>query len=129
LLGATNVAMILGHWHLVVRRLSFEHLERFSQILLAVLGLRIVLLLATLGLLDTIDEKLASSFIRNLWAVHLNLFFFAMRLLRGLVLPLVLSLLVLRCVKEKTNQAVTGMLYVMEISVLFGELFAAYLMI
>jgi hypothetical protein len=32
-------------------------------------------------------------------------------------------------VKEEANQAVTGMLYVIEISVLFSELFAAYLMI
>ena len=112
-----------------MRRLSFEHLEWFSQILLAVVGLRIVLLLATPGLLDTIDEKLASSLIPNLWAVHGNLFFFAMRVLLGLVPPLVLGLLVLRCVKEKANQAVTGVLYVLKISVLFGELFAAYLMI
>ena len=93
------------------------------------MGLRIALLLATLGLPGSIDAKLASSFIPNLWAVHGNLFFFAMRLLWGLVLPIVLSLLLIRCVKEKANQAVTGMLYVMEISVFFGELFAAYLMI
>jgi hypothetical protein len=129
LLGATNVAMILGHWYLVTPRLSFEHLERVSQIQLAVVGLRIVLLLATLGALDTIDEKLANSFIPNLWAVNGNLFFFEMRVPWGLVLPLVLGLLVFRCVKEKANQAATEMLYVMEISVLFGELFAAYLTI
>jgi len=129
LLGTTNVAMTLGHWYLVMRRVSFEHLERFSQILLLVVGLRIVLLLATLGLLGAIDEKLANFIIPNLWNVRGNLLFFAMRVLWGLALPLVLVLLVLRCVKEKANQAATGLLYVMEISVLLGEMFAAYLMI
>ena len=129
LLGTTNVAMILGHWYLLMRRLSFDHLERITLILLAVIGLRIVLLLATLGLMDSIDPQLAKSFIPDLWAIHGNLFFFVMRVLWGLLLPAVLGLLVLRCVKEKANQAATGMLYVMEISVLFGELFAAYLML
>src|SRR2546426_3697721 len=31
LLGATNVGMILGHWYLLERRLSFEYLERFAK--------------------------------------------------------------------------------------------------
>jgi hypothetical protein len=44
-------------------------------------------------------------------------------------LPLVLAVMVLRCANDKANQPATGLLYVMEISVLFGELFAAYLLI
>ena len=75
------------------------------------------------------DPQLANSFIPGLWATDGNLFFFVMRIVWGLLLPLVLALLVFRCVKAKANQAATGMLYVMEISVLFGELFAAYLML
>jgi hypothetical protein len=52
-----------------------------------------------------------------------------MRVLWGLILPLVLGLLAIGCAQQKANQAATGMLYVTEISVLFGELFAAYLLI
>ena len=52
-----------------------------------------------------------------------------MRILWGLALPTVLGLLVLRCAQQKSNQSATGLLYLMEISVLFGELFAAYLLI
>jgi hypothetical protein len=129
LLGATNVGMILGHWYLLMRRLSFEYLERFAQILLAAVGLRIVAVVATLSMLHTYDPKLASTFIPALWSWQQNLFFFLMRWLWGLALPLVLGVFVLRCVKEKANQAATGLLYVIEVSVLFGELFAAYLMI
>ena len=43
--------------------------------------------------------------------------------------PFVIGLLVLRCVRLKANQAATGLLYIAEICVLFGELFAAYLLV
>jgi len=41
----------------------------------------------------------------------------------------VLGLMALRCVQEKASQPATGLLYVMAITVLFGELFAAYLLV
>jgi hypothetical protein len=129
LLGATNVGMILGHWYLLMRRLSFEYLERFSLILLGAVALRIFTVVTTLTMLRTFDPNLADTFIPALWSWHGNLFFFLMRILWGLALPAVLGVLVFRCVKAKANQAATGMLYVIEVSVLFGELFAAYLMI
>jgi hypothetical protein len=129
LLGATNVGMILGHWYLLMRRLSFEHLLRFSQIVLGAIGLRLAVVIVTLASLNKFDPDLGSTFIPSLWSLHGNLFFFLMRLLWGLALPLVLGILVLRCVQSKASQAATGMLYVMEVSVLFGELFAAYLLI
>jgi hypothetical protein len=129
LLGAVNVGMILGHWYLLMRRLSFEHLLRFAQIVLGAVGLRIVVMFMTILFLGQYDAELAGTFIPSLWSVHGNLFFFLMRMLWGLALPLVLGLMVLRCVQAKANQAATGMLYVVEVSVLFGEFFAAYLLI
>ncbi len=129
LLGATTVGMILGHWYLLMRRLSFEHLLRFAQIVLGAVGLRCLVVVATVLLLGNFDADLASTFLPSLWSIQGNLFFFLMRVLWGLVLPLVLGLMVLDCAQRKANQAATGMLYVMEISVLFGELFAAYLLI
>jgi hypothetical protein len=129
LLGAVNVGMILGHWYLLMRRLSFEYLERASQIVLGAVALRWLVLVATLATLRAHDPAMANQIISPLWSPSGNLFFFAMRLMWGLVLPLVLGVLVLRCVMEKANQAATGMLYVLEVSVIFGELFAAYLMI
>ncbi len=129
LLGATNVGMILGHWYLLMRRLSFEHLLHFAQIVLGAVALRAVVVFATISSLKRFDPNLANIFIPSLWSLHGNLFFFLMRLLWGLALPLVLAVLVLRCVQGKASQAATGMLYVMEVSVLFGELFAAYLLI
>jgi len=129
LLGATNVTMILGHWYLLMRRLSFEHLLRFAQIVVGAVVLRILVVFATVTALGNYDAGLARVFLPSLWSPHGNLFFFLMRILWGLALPLALAILVLRCAQQKSNQAATGMLYVMQVSVLFGELFAAYLFI
>jgi hypothetical protein len=129
LLGATTVGLILGHWYLIMRRLSFEHLRRFAQIVLGAAGLRAVIFCLTLALLRTFEPQFAGGFIDNLWSTSGDLFFTLARIVFGLVLPAGLALLTLRCVREKANQAATGLLYVSEISVLFGELFAAYLMI
>lgn len=129
LLGATNCGMILGHWYLLMRRLSFEHLYRFSFILLGAVALRIGVVLAMLFVFPRYDPVLASAVISPLFSIYGNLFFFLMRVLWGLILPLVLGVMVIRCVQRQANQAATGMLYVIEISVLFGELFAAYLLV
>lgn len=129
LLGVTTVGMILGHYYLLMRRLSFEYLERFTQLLLGAVALRILVVIGTLGMLGRLDPAMTEAFIAPLWSVRGDLFFFLMRGLWGLALPLVLAVLTFRCVQAKANQAATGLLYVTEISVLFGELFAAYLMI
>jgi hypothetical protein len=129
LLGTTNVGMILGHWYLLMRRLSFEYLLLFARLLLAAVALRIIVVLVTLAMLPAADPQLGQPFVAALWSPQGNLFFFAIRILCGLVAPAVLGMMVLRCVMERANQAATGLLYVVEICVLFGELFAAYLMI
>jgi hypothetical protein len=129
LLGVTNVGMILGHWYLLMRRLSFEYLLLFSRLLLAAVGARILVVILTITMLPVYDASLAATFVPALWSPQGNLFFFLMRMLWGLALPAVLAVMALRCVAQKANQAATGMLYVVAISVLFGELFAAYLMI
>ncbi len=129
LLGATHVGMVLGHWYLLMRRLSFVYLWRFSQLLVGAVALRLLLLLACFAVLREQDPAFAETFIANLFAWQGNLLFFCLRVVAGIVAPLVLSVMILRCVTEKANQAATGLLYVTEISVLFGELFAAYLLI
>jgi hypothetical protein len=129
LLGATTVGMILGHWYLIMRRPSFEHLERFTQIIMGAVGLRAFIFVVTLILLRKLEPNFAGTFIPNLWSPGGNLIFTLMRILWGLLLPFLLALFAMRCARAKANQAATGLLYVAEISVLFGELFAAYLMI
>lgn len=129
LLGVTNVGMILGHWYLLMRKLSFEYLERFGKLLMLAVGVRGLLMVAMFPLLRSLDARLAGHFIENLLSADGQVFFFGLRVLLGVLGPLVLGFMVLRCVAVKANQAATGLLYVAEISVLFGELFAALLLI
>jgi hypothetical protein len=129
LFGATHVGMVLGHWYLIMRRLSFEYLELFAKILLGAAGVRALVVLTTFVALRMFDPKLAGMFLPPLLSIHANAPFFLLRLLFGIVGPVVLGFMVLRCARAKANQAATGLLYVAEISVLFGELFAAFLLV
>jgi hypothetical protein len=128
LMGATNVGMILGHWYLLMRRLSFEYLRNFTFLLLGAVGLRAAVILITISTLGNADPRLASQLLPNLGNFAGNGAFFALRLFFGIVGPAVLGYMT-RCVREEANQAATGLLYICEVSVLFGELFAAYLLI
>jgi predicted secreted protein len=129
LLGAVNVAMILGHWYLLMRRLSFDYLLRFSQLLLGAVALRALGVLAMLSGLRQFDPQLANVFLVPMLSLEGNLVFFVLRVVLGIAVPLVLGLMVIQCVQRQANQAATGLLYIAEVSVLFGELLAAYLLI
>jgi hypothetical protein len=129
LLGATNVGMILGHWYLMMRKLSFEFLERFAKLLLAAVGVRALLIAVIYFGMPEMDAQFAGQFLPPLQQAEKNLLFFVLRILVGVVGPGVLGFMVFRCVQEKANQAATGLLYVTEICVIFGEMFAAQLLI
>lgn len=120
LLGATNGSMILGHWYLIMRQLSFDYLKRFVWILLVAIAARAGLFAVRVTLQR---EQLRPS----LWSTQGDLIFVIIRVVLGLAMPAVLAVMALRCVQIRNNQAATGLLYVTEVCVLFGELFAAYL--
>ena len=63
LLGATHIGMILGHWYLLMRRLSFEYLLRFSQLVLGAAIARGAWLLFTLATMKNFDPLLSANFI------------------------------------------------------------------
>lgn len=129
LLGVAHNAMALGHWYLLSRNLSFSYLIRITKLLLAALGIRTFLLIAVLLLLSHAGSVYSQQYIARCFSLEGDLLFFLMRVLWGLALPLVLAFMAWRCAVGKANQAATGLLYLCEVSVLFGELFAAYLMV
>jgi hypothetical protein len=129
LLGAVVVGTILGHWYLVMRRLSFEHLELFAKLVMGTGLFRGFILIVILGTLKQADPKLAEVLLPPLSELGSNALFFLLRMLLGIGGPLVLGYMVLRCVREQNNQAATGLLYIAVISVLFGEMLAALLLV
>ena len=118
LLGWADGNMILGHWYLLMRGLSFSHFQvATTQLSAAIIFRTMVLGIALSGLvLSEIPNKIQS-----------NLLFFSMRVVWGLILPAIFGFMAWRCAKTGSNQAGTGLLYITEVSVLIGEISATSL--
>ncbi|MBL7663749.1 MAG: hypothetical protein JNM93_01355 [Bacteriovoracaceae bacterium] len=123
LAGATNYAMILGHYYLVVPKLS----ERPLLITLQLLWIAMLLKLSMTGkgLYENLsffqegsDEGLGYMF---------NWIMVSMRVLWGYVALFVLSLFAWKLCRIRSIQSATGLFYVMVFFVIIGELVSAYL--
>jgi hypothetical protein len=116
LFGWSNGAMILGHWYLVMRGLSFSHFQKATFQLLFAIGIRaLVLGVACFYLLRRTDSP------------PFDMLFFSMRVLWGIVVAGVFSFMAWRCSLTGSNQAGTGLLYIGEVAVLIGEILAGFL--
>lgn len=129
LLGAAHDAMALGHWYLISRNLSFSYLVRITKALLGIIAARTIFLVVALALFPVVAPSFGESYRFHLFSTNGDLMFFLMRVLWGLLLPALLAVMAWRCAVGKANMAATGLLYLCEFCVLFGELFAAYLLV
>jgi hypothetical protein len=114
LLGSVNLAMILGHWYLVVRGMSIDPLKRLSIATLVTTIVRIIIVAA--ALFFSFHEV----------AVRQGIFFW-MRAGWGLAGPLLLYPMVSGTVKIRSTMAATGILYVDCVAVIIGEVLGGYL--
>ncbi|MBI3097515.1 MAG: hypothetical protein HYY93_04610 [Planctomycetes bacterium] len=117
LIGATFDAMILGHWYLVKKGLSFDHLSRITRICAATVILRAAAFAVETGVVH-------GSFV--LQAPMRQQLLLLLRLTVGIVLPAVLFWMTWRCVRLKSNQSATGILYVACVIVLMGEMVSTW---
>lgn len=125
LLGISNFSMILGHYYLVVPKLSEEPLIYCLYIFWTALFLKMISSLAiifSLGL-PYLEEGtlLGDGYVYN-WL------FISMRYLWGYIAPLVLSFFTFRLCRMRSIQSATGVLYIVEFFVIVGELISIYLM-
>ncbi len=121
LLGGVTITWLLGHAYLTATRMTIAPLRHFTHLLSWLLGLRIasVLLFLFLGWLWSGGADI--SFLRQLhdaWLIVL------MRLLLGLVCPSVLVYMVVDCVRLRSTQSATGILYFGSVFLYVGELCA-----
>jgi hypothetical protein len=120
-LGSSAVAMLLGHWYLVSPKLSINYLKILTIALIGAIVLRSGLL---------VDQVLSHQ--SELQAMHfyeIYGIFFLQRIALGLLLTLVLSVLTYFCVRIRSTQSATGILYVVLVFCLVGELTGAYLFV
>jgi hypothetical protein len=114
--GSVTLAMLLGHWYLVVRGMSIDPLKRLTHAPLAAAVTRTAIVAAAL-------------FVPGAWtaiAVRQGIFFW-MRVGWGLVGPLALYPMVWGTVKIRSTMAATGILYVDVVAVVIGEVLGNWL--
>jgi hypothetical protein len=118
--GWSNGAMVLGHWYLIMRGLSFSHFQKATTQMLIFLGLRTLLFAGVwigmyAGWIAPWDARFSDPLLLS------------MRILWGLALPGIFGYMAWRCGQIGSNQAGTGLLYIAEVAVLIGELLAGFL--
>lgn len=113
LLGSVNLAMLLGHWYLVVRGMSIDPLKRLTIATLFASIVKIVVVVVAIA---------------AFWPVRSVVdIFFWMRALWGLLGPLALLPMVWGTVRMRSTMAATGILYVDVVAVVIGEVLGGWL--
>ena len=113
LLGSVNLAMLLGHWYLVVRGMSIDPLKRLTIATLAAAIVKVLVVVTVVAVA---------------WPPPvLKDIFFWMRAGWGLLGPLALFPMVWGTVKIRSTMAATGILYVDVVAVIIGEVLGGWL--
>jgi hypothetical protein len=116
LLGSVTLAMLLGHWYLVVRGMAIDPLKRLT----------IATLVTTIIKLAVVTVAIAAGGAWYEVAIRQGIFFW-MRAGWGLLGPLLLYPMVWGTVKIRSTVAATGILYVDVVAVVIGEVLGAWL--
>ena len=126
LLGSVTVAWLLGHRYLTASEMTIDPLKRASQLLFVALGARwgFLLVMLSVGALASGGADADGAFLTHLASSWMPL---SMRIGIGLVLPTVFAYMVWQCVRLRSTQSATGILFFMSILVAVGELTSRYL--
>ncbi|HEY0442819.1 MAG TPA: hypothetical protein VGC90_01210 [Candidatus Limnocylindrales bacterium] len=118
--GGVFAAMILGHWYLVTPRLSERPLILFARILTAVLGFQVALFVVWAATGAGPGGGTAFAVLAGPWAL-----FVWLRLVVGLVFPLVVSWAAIKTARSRSMESATGLLYINVGSIAAGTILAA----
>ncbi len=123
-LGAGVLAMLLGHRYLTSPSLSMVPLRNLSRIFAGLVAWKTgVVLFGLYGLWQT-PWLYAAFFIHTLEGVYLWI-----RLLIGLVGPMILAPMILQTVKERATMSATGLLYIAMLMAIIGEIVARFFLL
>jgi hypothetical protein len=119
-LGGVWAAMILGHWYLVTPRLPEAPLIRFSRWLGIGLAVQLALFVLWLAVGAGPAGTPAFAGLVGPWAL-----FVWLRLLVGLVFPLVVSWAAVQTARSRSMESATGLLYINVGTIAAGTILAA----
>jgi hypothetical protein len=118
--GGVFAAMVLGHWYLVTPKLGERPLVLFARLLLAVLAAQVVLFAVWLGV--GIGPGAEGQFGDLVGPAAL---FIWLRLVVGLVFPLVVSWAAVQTARSRSMESATGLLYINVGTIAAGTILAA----
>jgi len=124
LLGFSMNAMLLGHWYLVQPKLSIKELKRVCLVLVLLIVLRF--LFGTYTLVGLLYGKPEMEIYKYLFSATPGIFVL-MRWFWGLLGPLALAYPIWSTVKIRSTQSATGLLYVIVLFIVTGEILSLYL--
>ncbi len=119
-LGGVWAAMILGHWYLVTPRLPEAPLVRFARWLAIGLAFQLALFVVWVGFGAGPAGAPAFAALVGPWAL-----FIWLRLLVGLVFPLVVSWAAIQTARSRSMESATGLLYINVGTIAAGTILAA----
>ena len=119
-LGGVWAAMVLGHWYLVTPRLPEAPLIRFARWLGLALVVQLALFVAWVGLGAGPAGTPAFAALAGPWAL-----FVWLRLLVGLVFPLIVSWAAIQTARTRSMESATGLLYINVGTIAAGTILAA----
>jgi hypothetical protein len=118
--GGVFAAMILGHWYLVTPKLSEGPLILISRTILAVVGIQVALFVAWTATGVGPAGVAPFAALVGPWAL-----FVWLRLVVGLVFPLIVSWAAVQTARSRSMESATGLLYINVGSIAAGTILAA----
>jgi hypothetical protein len=118
--GGVFAAMILGHWYLVTPKLSEKPLILLSRTLTVILALQVALFLVWVATGAGPAGTAPFAVLVGEWAL-----FVWLRLLVGLVFPLIVSWAAVETARSRSMESATGLLYINVGSIAAGTILAA----
>jgi hypothetical protein len=118
--GGVFAAMILGHWYLVTPKLPEAPLILLSRALLTVVGVQLLLFVAWVATGAGPADGAPFSALTGSWAL-----FVWLRLIVGLVFPLIVCWAALKTAQTRSMESATGLLYINVGTIAAGTILAA----
>lgn len=124
LLGAGVLAMLLGHSYLTRPGLSIVPLKHLVKIFMILVFVEAAVALFSMLLLSPTERFVNALLLRNFEGLYLWI-----RLLIGMVGPLILAPMIVFTVRDRATMSATGLLYVAMMMVIIGEICSRFFLL
>jgi hypothetical protein len=117
--GLALMDMLLGHAYLTASRMTMQPFRRLNNALAVSTVLRVLVAVGGVLAINAVRP------VDRLWGIHG--LFIATRYFVGFVVPAVFIYMAHDCIKRRSTQSATGILYVAGVLIFIGEIVALYL--